>query len=307
MIIECKKCGTKYRFDESLIVAEGVWVRCSHCKDVFFQENPSKEEDLLPFDVVEEKESVSVEIEGEIAEEGVEEEIEKEVEKEISDFDELLEETEKVDKEPTSFFSDEEIAKEDEDEKKGKRWTPGKVLAYILVVILVLGGVYLWLFPEIGEHVLNKVSYYMSADKLEEDDKSTNAKVGSVDFTDVKERFVKNWMFGDLLVIQGNVVNKYNYSISKIKVRGKILGAAGKVLDEVESYCGNLLTDEELGNLTEKEITEELSIPMGSDVSNDNIAPEGYIPFMIVFANPSKEAEEFIVELARDPHLSKSQ
>lgn len=298
MIIECKKCGTKYRFDESLIVGDGVWVRCSCCREVFFQENLSKREDALPFDVVEDKEAVSVEIERETVEQ-------EEAEKEILEFDELSEETEKVDKEPTSFLSDEEIAKEDEDEKKGKRWTPGKVLAYILVVILVLGGAYLWLFPEIGEQVLNKVSYYMSADKLEEDDKSTDAKVGSVDFIDVKERFVKNWMFGDLLVIQGNVVNKYGHPVSKIKVRGKILGAAGKILDEVESYCGNLLTDEELGNLTEKEITEELSIPIGSDVSNDNIAPEGDVPFMIVFANPSKEAEEFIVELARDPHLSK--
>ena len=122
-------------------------------------------------------------------------------------------------------------------------------------------------------------------------------QAGSVDFIDVKERFTKNWILGDLFVIQGTVVNKYEHPISRVKVRGKILNTDGKVLDEAESYCGNLLTDEELGNLTEKEIAEELSIQIGSDISNDSIAPEGEIPFMIVFTNPPKEAEEFIVEL----------
>ena len=87
--------------------------------------------------------------------------------------------------------------------------------------------------------------------------------------------------------------------MSRIKVRGKILSESGEVLDMMESYCGNILTDEELTNLTEKEIAEKLSTPGGSSVS-----PQGDIPFMIVFTNPSKEAEEFIVELAKNSRLS---
>ncbi len=43
MIIECKKCGTKYRFDESQIEGDGVWVRCTRCEETFFQENPLAE------------------------------------------------------------------------------------------------------------------------------------------------------------------------------------------------------------------------------------------------------------------------
>jgi hypothetical protein len=86
-------------------------------------------------------------------------------------------------------------------------------------------------------------------------------------------------------------------------VRGKILNESGKVLDMMESYCGNILTDEELGNLTEKEIAEKLSTPGGSDVFN-SVSPQGNIPFMIVFINPSKKAEEFIVELAKKSRLS---
>ncbi|MEA1935319.1 MAG: zinc-ribbon domain-containing protein, partial [Thermodesulfobacteriota bacterium] len=288
MIIACEKCGTKYRFDESLIVGEGIWVRCSRCKSVFFQENPSQERVVPPFEVVEEREAVSPEMKEGVAEQEIDKEIpdfddlleeketvdteieetpEQEIDKEIPDFDDLLEEKETVDTEIEEIAEEEIETEDDKDRKKRKKrlWTPGKVLAYILIVILVLGGVYIWLFPQIGEQVLDKVSHYISIDKLGKKDKSTDVKVGSVNFIDVKERFTKNWILGDLLVIQGIVVNKYEYPISRVKVRGKILNAAGEVLDKVESYCGNLLTDEELGNLTEKEIAEELSIQIGSD------------------------------------------
>jgi hypothetical protein len=139
----------------------------------------------------------------------------------------------------------------------------------------------------------------MSTGQLEKEDKNIDTKMGGVDFIDVRGRFVKNWISGDIFVIEGVVVNKYDYPISRIKVRGKTLDTSQKVLDEVESYCGNLLTDEELSYLTEKEITGELSVPMGSDISNNNIAPKENIPFMIVFTNPSKESDEFIVELAK--------
>jgi hypothetical protein len=36
--------------------------------------------------------------------------------------------------------------------------------------------------------------------------------------------------------------------------------------------------------MAEAEIQRELSIPQGSDVSNERIAPNGEIPFMIVFS-----------------------
>src|SRR5512137_77225 len=40
MIIQCRKCETRFRFDENLMEGDGVWVRCSRCQHVFFQERP---------------------------------------------------------------------------------------------------------------------------------------------------------------------------------------------------------------------------------------------------------------------------
>jgi len=41
MIIQCRKCETRFRFDENLMEGDGVWVRCSRCQHVFFQERPA--------------------------------------------------------------------------------------------------------------------------------------------------------------------------------------------------------------------------------------------------------------------------
>ena len=42
MVAECKNCQTKFRFDETLIGGEGVWVRCNQCKHVFFLDNANE-------------------------------------------------------------------------------------------------------------------------------------------------------------------------------------------------------------------------------------------------------------------------
>ena len=40
MIIQCRQCRTKFRFDDALMQGNGVWLRCSRCGHVYFQENP---------------------------------------------------------------------------------------------------------------------------------------------------------------------------------------------------------------------------------------------------------------------------
>ncbi len=67
------------------------------------------------------------------------------------------------------------------------------------------------------------------------------------------------------------------------------------VLGEKIVYCGNLLTDAELNTLAEAEIQRELSTPQGTDVSNQRIAPNGEIPFMIVFSQEQAGAIKTVV------------
>jgi hypothetical protein len=85
-------------------------------------------------------------------------------------------------------------------------------------------------------------------------------------------------------VVEGIAVNQSPYFQSKIRVRLVISDANDAVLGEKIVYCGNILTDAELNTLAEAEIQRELSIPQGTDVINEKIAPNGEIPFMVVFS-----------------------
>ena len=47
MIIKCRKCETRFRFDDNLMVGDGVWVRCSRCKHVFFQQRSAGDDSAV--------------------------------------------------------------------------------------------------------------------------------------------------------------------------------------------------------------------------------------------------------------------
>ena len=323
MIIQCKKCGTKYRFDKALIEGEGIWVRCSRCKNVFFQTNPAIEQIDVPADVIEEKyETITFDEEVrkiekhpekrdgdpglgqgiEFIEEEksfdfpLEEESPPEAEKKFGSFDEVLQ-----DRVPEDY----EVVAVGEDwpgEKRKGFWTPGRIVAYPLIVIILFLSVYLWLFPQVGRQLFDKVSPVPGMKEITGEKKAAKGAVSisekKVLLNDIKERPMKNWIIGNTIIIEGVAVNKNENLVSNIKVRGKILDSSGNVLAKEEIYGGNILTEEELKNLTEEEIRDELSNPDGSDFANRNIPYDGKIPFMIVFSNPPEKASEYLIDLA---------
>jgi predicted Zn finger-like uncharacterized protein len=292
MIIHCKQCATKFRFKDELMAGDGIWVRCSRCGHEFFEINtrdaftlPVKEQEarakqepaaapkpLTPADVVSPPDPPAPPkpLEG-------------------------------ITTQATGTPVAEEEEAEDEEELERPRasfWTPGRLVAYSILVFLVVGSVYFWLNPGITRDVLNFVSPGTGDRVLGPTPKvSPVTAVGGINFAEVKERFTKSTASGDLLVISGLAVNEYEYPVGKVRLRGKILDNTGKLLGEIETFAGNLLTDEEMNRLSDKEILAELQRPEGSDMPNTGIRSRASIPFMIVFMNPPKEVDEFIIEL----------
>ncbi len=284
MTIECKECGTKYRFDETRVGEEGVWVRCTRCGHVFHQRKTAEDASVglerIIIPPAEEKPPAP-------AKTGIT----------GTGQETPPAEVKKTEDRPNAASGEEVAARPRA--KKRQAWTPVRIGLYLALLVLVLGGVYLYLFPQIGEQVLT-LFYSKGPEKAITVEKkpAPPAPVGGVNFSEVRERFLKNLIVGgDILVIQGTAVNDFDYSVSKVKVRGKILDNAGKILGQTEVYAGNILTDEELMKWTEQEILADLMKPEGSDVSNVSIAPKGKIPFMVTFINPPKEVDEFIIEL----------
>ena len=75
-----------------------------------------------------------------------------------------------------------------------------------------------------------------------------------------------------------------------MRVKAELLDAYSVVLESRTSYAGNVLTDEELMNLTDEEMQTRLSYPEGRENSNERVIPNGQIPFMIVFITVPQNA-----------------
>lgn len=291
MIIQCKQCATKFRFNDELMTGDGVWVRCGRCGHEFFEINTRKET-FVPPARPEPADTRGTEAALALPGEAPARQEPAAAAKPPAPADMTAPPAEE---EPAPAEEDEE----DEEAPRGGFWTPSRIVVYSILVLLVVIGVYLWLFPGIGRDALNFV-YPGAGDRiLGPAAKAAGvAAPGGINFAEVKERFTKGTASGELLVISGLAVNEFDYPVARVRLRGKILDGAGKMLGEIETYAGNLLTDEELNRLTDKEILAELQRQEGSDMPNVNIRSRASIPFMIVFTNPPKEVDEFIIELS---------
>ncbi len=333
MIIQCRKCETRFRFDEKLIEGDGVWVRCSRCQNVFFEERPAGDvlssapaDPEIPsvrisdakrisndrFPLGEERiprveKEAEKEKEGEIPPLGLAE-MEKEVDREIGQEPAIDRIDMGVDKEPlripvTAEGDDEEDETEILEKEPGRRrwgWAILKIIALLIFTVLVTAGVSLWLFPEIRTQALDWVSPRLREIPGTERLLGTETKKGDtapapVRIKEVRQRSVTNLLVGTLRVIEGVAVNQSPYPLANIRVRLVISDAYDVVLGEKIVACGNILSDAELNTLAEAEIQRELITPHGTDVSNQRIEPNGEIPFMIVFSQEQAGAIKTVV------------
>ena len=286
MVAQCKNCQTKFKFDETLIEGEGIWVRCNQCKNVFFLDNPAeagktslsnREKDMGTEDMKESASLYKGVAQGQIMLDQKEDKERPEtvtvgdIEKEVGDIGKYKSAgTENVhDNRPDR----DKVA----EEKTGMKTvtSQGRQMVYLLIVLL-MGGVYFTFLAETDWQTSFERIFSMSK-------KSEEVGPAQVDIADVRQRLVNNLTMGTIRVLEGTAINRSPYPMTRIKVKGEVTDAYTVVLGVRVSYCGNLLNADELATMTEDQIQKELSNPQGSDVSNDRIVPQGRIPFMIVF------------------------
>lgn len=327
MIIQCRQCRTKFRFDDAFMQGSGVWLRCSRCGHVYFQENPKKTaadsvpepEPVVTDEVMPVEEGLKVPSESPsvfyrdknggysprrmkepekplpaqhfpekplpekpLPEKQLSEEIDWGTQKEPEE-EALLPEIEKTE-ETRESEKTEETKKKTSSGGSGRAW---KIALWSMLVILIIPAViYLYVFPEMGSDLINNLTNKYN--EYTENSKPATSGVlinQMVKLQDVRYRRVNNYLLGQIGVVEGIAVNRADYAVSRILIEGEILDAYSVVLSKRTTYAGNILTDEELTNLSEEEILLKLAHPQGINNANDKIMPGGQIPFMIVFPN----------------------
>lgn len=265
MIIKCNKCETTYRFEEGLVTGEGVWVRCTRCWNVFFQENrvPETEAIAHPVSPADEEDRETGEIL--LAEAGQKD----------------LEEIEYGDNGADPFGEIPVVPKIRTNMGKIAGAT-GKVFAYIFLLfatVILLSGVYFWIVPESRQQAADFLApYFPGIRNLVPGMEPGPIEVPAarIMIQDLRQHFVNNWFSGNLWVVEGSVVNGADYPVTNVELRGRLYGSQGNILGEKVVLCGNRLTDSELTTLTEEDIQKRLS------QQQDRISPNQQIPFMIV-------------------------
>lgn len=135
---------------------------------------------------------------------------------------------------------------------------------------------------------LNKVWRYLSS--LKQHLFLWEEKEGKIALEKLRGFYVENQFMGRIFVVEGLAVNHWQESRSFIRVKGTLLNPQGQKVQESYAYCGNILSEKDLKEMTKEAIHKSLSSQFGISFSNMNIPPGKAVPFMIAFTDLPAEA-----------------
>ncbi len=101
----------------------------------------------------------------------------------------------------------------------------------------------------------------------------------------VNAYYLENIHSGQVLVIEGEVINESGKPVSFVLVEGKLYGKNDVVAQIQRCYLGNALTRKEIANLKLSEIQDRMMNREGKNLKNVRIPPASKVPFMLVFHN----------------------
>ncbi|MGD0279878.1 MAG: zinc-ribbon domain-containing protein, partial [Smithella sp.] len=242
MIIQCKQCRTKFRFDDNFMQGNGVWLRCSRCGHVYFQDNPLAKKQAMDSSpvpepsileeetaqVAEEKEKLTMETPSVFyrdksggyfpdrtkeSETRLNEEIdlgiEKTQEESVTGISEKLEKAEKTEK--TKKAEKAEKKKLSSSKGFGRAW---KIALWsVLVIVVIPCIIYFFVFPKVGEDLINKYNEYTGNSKPVTSGVFINQMVK---LQDVRYRRINNYILGQIGIVEGTAVNRADYPVSRI-------------------------------------------------------------------------------------------
>jgi len=315
MIIQCKQCKTKFRFDDALIEGDGLWMRCSRCQHVFFFDNPAKikpaaEAPVETSEIKRPDQESRQEIRRPSFEPAASEPAVGTQDEDMTSFmKEVIGEAKMPDPEiskdskppeqvdthsvPMDFsqvapFPEEEQAplKEAEEEPAPPPRKKSGVLKFalwtLLVIVIIPAVVYFIIFPDLGERYIQIAHKYIGGSSRPTEGQVVMAQIR---LQDIRQRIVNNPALGNIRVVEGTAVNQADFPVSRIRIKGEVMDVRALVLGERSSFAGNILTEEELVNMSETDIQKRLSRPEGRNNINEKVLPNGRIPFMIVFVH----------------------
>jgi hypothetical protein len=169
----------------------------------------------------------------------------------------------------------------------GKRRPVSRVLLLVLVLSLLLAGV--WALRDKNPY-LRQAELFLAA--LRESLGLTDSSPASISLENLRGYYSENLHAKWVFVVEGQAVNQWNETRSFLKVKGTLLDARGRKVEEKTAFCGNILGEKDLREMTRESIQKSLSSQFGVSFSNVNLPPRKSVPFMVVFTDFSQNDPE---------------
>jgi predicted Zn finger-like uncharacterized protein len=185
---------------------------------------------------------------------------------------------------------------------RAKRKTSWSFVVIGILIILAMGGYYLWSERGVKLSIPWDISSFFSAipERVQSlVDSIRGIERGSLSFSDLegyKDTIGKVPVF----VITGKVLNDTNKTKKHVRIKAVLLNDKNRVLDEKETLCGSYFSKEDLKKLPPRFTRGDFRVrPRSNQMS---VAPRTTVPFIVIFPNMPPDANEFQVEIVEAPN-----
>ena len=169
----------------------------------------------------------------------------------------------------------------------GKRRVVSRWVWGLLVLSLLAAGT--WALWEKNPY-LQRAEAFIAA--LRESLGLSDSSPASIGLENLRGYYVENIHTRWIFVVEGQAVNQWNETRSFLRVKGTLLDARGRQVEEKTAFCGNILGEKDLREMTRESIQKSLSSQFGVSFSNVNVPPRKSVPFMVVFTDFSQNEPE---------------
>ncbi len=290
MLIKCPECTTTYNLDASKITPEGSKVRCSRCKHIFTVVGPEPKVQDQPQPVATPPESAPDSMDA--------------FEKEFASFfnehkkppkaavdQDMLADLEGAFQQPLIEKQESSSSSQADRQQNQKKsvWSM-LLLTIVLVVALALGLVY-YLKPSLlGIKLQPPASSLTAQGDIQEG-------VANIGLENVRQYFVPNEKEGQLFIIEGQAINRFEEPRELIRLKASLFNQQGSEVTTQEFMCGNVVSLYQLQVASRQDIEAALTAKVGILTNNTNIQPGASVPFMVIFFDAPETVEEFGLEV----------
>jgi len=182
---------------------------------------------------------------------------------------------------------------------------PGKKLVWTMLIILLLiagffAAYFFWpgfsgyvtgLTPEKGESSITSSK------------KAAESSIENIHLENVRQYFVRNEKIGQVFVIEGKAVNRFEKPRELIKLKAVLYDGQENEVRSKEFFCGNNVSLFQLQVSSREELESSLNARVGVITNNTYVKPGKSVPFMVAFYSPPDEVKEFGLEViqAKEP------